>query len=52
MQNRESKRNQRHGAARRAKGRKMSELARINEEARKLHMTYGQYVGRYLFKGE
>lgn len=52
MQNNESKRNQRSGAVRRAKGRKMSELARINEEARKLGMSYGQYTARYLFKGE
>ncbi len=26
---------------------KMSELSRINEEARALHMSYGQYVARY-----
>ena len=47
MQNKESQRKQRQGVVRRAKGRKMSELARINEEARKVGMSYGQYVGRY-----
>ena len=47
MQNKESKRKQRKGVSGRGKGRNMSELARINEEARKLHMSYGQYVGKF-----
>lgn len=47
MQNKESKRNQRIGISRKGKCREMSELARINEEARELHMSYGQYVGKF-----
>lgn len=47
MQNKESKRKQRIGISRKGKCRNMSELARINEEARKLHMSYGQYVGKF-----
>lgn len=50
MKDRMQKEMRRH-RERRKKGRRISELASINEEARKHHMSYGQYVSKFLYMG-